>query len=56
VNYMLNPGIETVFLDTKANNSFISSSMVKEIAKNNGDFSKLVPQNVEVYLTRKLRG
>jgi len=56
VNYMLNPNIETVFLDTKASNSFISSSMVKEIARNNGDFSKLVPKNVESYITRKLRG
>jgi pantetheine-phosphate adenylyltransferase len=56
VNYMLDPEIETVFLDTKANNSFISSSMVKEIARNKGDFSKLVPPNVEVFLIRKLRG
>lgn len=56
VNYILNPSIETVFLDTKAANSFISSSTVKEIARNKGDFSKLVPPNVEVYLTRKLRG
>jgi pantetheine-phosphate adenylyltransferase len=54
VNYMLSPDIETIFLDTKASNSFISSSMVKEIAKNKGDFSKLVPPNVAAYLVRKL--
>jgi pantetheine-phosphate adenylyltransferase len=56
VNFLLNPDIETIFLDTKASNSFISSSMVKEIARNNGDISKLVPPNVASCVMRKLRG
>ena len=39
-------GIETVFLLTEAKTSFISSSIVREIISNQGDFSKLVPKAV----------
>lgn len=38
--------IETVFLLTASGKSFISSSIVREIAKYNGDISKLVPEAV----------
>ena len=38
--------IETVFLLTSANTSFISSSIVREILKYNGDVSSLVPESV----------
>ncbi len=38
--------IETVFLLTTSGKSFISSSIVREIAKYNGDISKLVPEAV----------
>lgn len=39
-------GIDTVFLLTTSGKSFISSSIVREIAKYNGDISKLVPEAV----------
>ena len=39
-------GIETVFLLTSAETSFISSSIVRDIIRNHGDYSKLVPEVV----------
>ena len=39
-------GIETVFLLTSAETSYISSSIVRDIIKNEGDYSKLVPESV----------
>lgn len=38
--------IETVFLLTSADTSFISSSIVRDILRNNGDVSMLVPEIV----------
>ena len=38
--------IETVFLLTSAKTSFVSSSIVRELIENNGDFSELVPENI----------
>ena len=38
--------IETVFLLTSANTSFISSSIVRDILRHSGDISKLVPKAV----------
>jgi pantetheine-phosphate adenylyltransferase len=56
VNYELDPDIETVFLPTKAKNSFVSSSVVREIARYGGDISSFVPPNVVAVLKRKLSG
>ena len=39
-------GIETVFLLTSAETSFISSSIIRDIISNNGDVSALVPDAV----------
>ncbi|MCL4154323.1 UNVERIFIED_CONTAM: hypothetical protein GTU68_062724 [Idotea baltica] len=47
INRHLNPDIETVFFVTSENCSYISSSIVKNIAANNGDISSLVPKEVE---------
>lgn len=41
-------GIETVFLLTAAKTSFISSSIVREIITNRGDYTKLVPDSVRL--------
>ena len=49
-NQVLANDIDTVFLSTKPENNFISSSMVKELSKYNADISKLVPENVVEYL------
>jgi pantetheine-phosphate adenylyltransferase len=38
--------IETVFLLTSADNSYISSSIVRDIIRNNGDVTLLVPPAV----------
>ena len=39
-------GIDTVFFLTSAKNSYISSSIVREVIVNNGDYTKLVPNCV----------
>ncbi|MBQ2984775.1 MAG: pantetheine-phosphate adenylyltransferase [Candidatus Gastranaerophilales bacterium] len=49
-NQVLAAEIDTVFLSTKPENNFISSSMVKELSKYQADISKLVPENVVEYL------
>ena len=41
-------GIETVFLLTSAKTSFISSSIVREIISNRGDYTQLVPPAVRL--------
>jgi len=38
--------IETVFLLTSADTSFISSSIVRDVLRNGGDISSLVPKSV----------
>ena len=43
-NKKLNPNTETVFLTTKAENMYLSSSMVKQIASMGGDVSDFVPE------------
>jgi len=40
--------IETVFLLTAARTSYISSSIVREVIRNKGDYSVLVPDSVKV--------
>jgi len=40
--------VETVFLLTSAKTSFISSSIVREVIRYNGDYTKLVPNSVIV--------
>ena len=46
--------LETLFLMTDTSNSFISSSMVREIAAFGGDISKWVPPCVQEEFRRKL--
>tara|TARA_B100000809_G_C15071934_1_gene506388 strand:+ start:980 stop:1435 length:456 start_codon:yes stop_codon:yes gene_type:complete len=40
--------IETVFLLTAASTSYISSSIVRDVIRNDGDYTKLVPKTVRV--------
>lgn len=42
-NKKLNPELETVFLTTSAENMYLSSSIVKQVAQFNGDISAFVP-------------
>jgi len=46
-NKSLNKEIETIFLSTNTNYSFLSSSLVKEVAKFGGEISHMVPVTVE---------
>lgn len=45
-NRKLNPYAETVFLNTAAENMYLSSSMVKQIARFGGDISSFVPSEI----------
>jgi pantetheine-phosphate adenylyltransferase len=46
INYSLNQNIETLFLATASEYSFLSSSVVKEVAKFGGSVEHLVPLTV----------
>lgn len=41
--------IETVFLLTAASTSYISSSIVRDVIRNDGDYTVLVPDSVRVH-------
>lgn len=45
-NMILAPDIETLFLLTKPEYSFLSSSTVKQIALNQGDLTRFVPMEI----------
>lgn len=55
MNRVLNEDIETFFIMTNNQYSFLSSSIVKEVAKYNGDISSLVPPIVEKELHKKFK-
>ncbi len=46
VNRKLNPQIETLFMVTNSKYSYLSSSIVKEVASFGGDIKELVPPEV----------
>lgn len=48
VNKMLNNELETVFLLTSTNHTPITSTIVREIIKNEGDVSQLVPTALDI--------
>lgn len=52
-NSALYKDIKTIFLITKPEYNFISSSMVREILINEGDISKFVPSAVNDYLKNR---
>ena len=54
-NMVLAPDIETIFLLTRPKYSFLSSSVVKQIALNKGDLSLFVPPTVKRYLEEKFK-
>lgn len=45
-NKKLNPDVETLFLTTSAENMYLSSSMVRQIAGMGGDVSEFVPSEI----------
>lgn len=52
MNRRLYPELESVFLTPSEKNSFISSTLVKEVALHNGDVSQFVPSVVSHALTK----
>lgn len=55
MNNLLYSGLETLFMLSSPNYSFISSSIVKEIAKLKGDISQMVPKVAEEALIDKFK-
>lgn len=53
VNKELNDEIETFFMVADGEYSFLSSSIIKEIASFGGDFKSLVPEDVSKKLSEK---
>jgi len=49
-------GVETLFMSTSPKWSFLSSSLVKEVARLGGDVEGLVPGHVREALVDRLRG
>jgi len=54
MNRKLNENIETIFMMPKDTYTFLSSRIVKEIARLGGDVKAFVPAHVQEALTRKL--
>ena len=55
MNRHLMPELESVFLMPSKEWSFISSSLVKEVARHDGDVTHFLPANVHQALMEKLR-
>ena len=55
INKSLYPKIETVFMPAMGENMFLSSSMVKEVCRLDGDISPYVPKQIvdDIYLRCK---
>ncbi|KEA50304.1 phosphopantetheine adenylyltransferase [Mangrovibacter sp. MFB070] len=54
MNSHLMPGLESIFLMPSRDWSFISSSLVKEVARHHGDVSAFLPPNVHQALLAKI--
>lgn len=54
MNRQLNPDLDSLFMTPSEKNTFISSTLVKEVAKHGGDVSRFVPAHVEAALKLKL--
>ena len=53
-NHKLEPNVETMFLTTSIEYSYLSSTTVKEISAFGGDLSQFVPEAVAVELRKKM--
>lgn len=54
-NKKLNPNVETLFLTTSAENMYLSSSMVKQIALMGGDISSFVPEEIRQDIINRIK-
>ena len=53
-NRIMDNNVDTIFLTTSLQYAYLSSSIVKEVAINNGDVSKFVPEYVVEQIQKKL--
>ena len=53
MNRKLAPGIETVFLMPSEKYTYLSSTLIKEVARNKGEISRFVPEIVATKLKKK---
>ena len=53
-NYKMEPEIETIFLTTSLDYSYLSSTTVKEVAAFGGDISQFVPETIERRIQEKI--
>lgn len=53
-NHKLEPGVETMFLTTNLEYSYLSSTIVREVASFGGDISKFVPESVMEQVQEKM--
>ena len=56
LNKQLNADVDTVFLNTSVEYSYLSSSIVREIAKYQGDITGLVPSEILDFVLEKAKG
>lgn len=55
-NSLLFPDVETIFVMTRTEYSFLSSSIVKEVGSYGGDISQFVPPYIRACLIEKFKG
>lgn len=55
-NRKLSPNLETLFMVSNTKYSFLSSSIVREVAHLGGDVSSFVPEIVDIALKNKIKG
>ncbi len=53
MNRRLRPNIDTIFLYTSLEYQFVSSTLIKEVARYGGEINNLVPQHVVAALRQK---
>ena len=55
MNQQIAPDVETIYLAPAPENSFLSSSIVREVLKLGGDIRPFVPPEVEAYLRERMK-
>jgi pantetheine-phosphate adenylyltransferase len=55
MNRKLNPDVETIFMMTSSEYSYLSSSLVKEVFRFNGCIKDLVPDEVLEAMKKKVK-
>ncbi len=54
-NNKLNPNVETLFMTTKSENMYLSSSIVREVARYGGSIENMVPVTIAEQIYKKFQ-